>query len=280
MGERSSLVEGRRLVASFLPELTLIAGIPLIVLLVGLLPETFGDTLTVQSDAITMGALFGHWLVHFSRLGAAQNAAGLFVAGIFAGGVALPQGDRRWFRLAYPTVVVAVPVVTVVVDALVLPMILGGGYRTRGASAIVAAVLGIGFAGVVRYVDRTVDVRAGVTAGGIVLVGSLLVVLASSGVGIRAIAVLGSLVAIVAAGDVLARIRTDGRPPSTVTGTRVGLLIVVSVVVLAPSFLFLFPGNPFGGPGVTNVVAHATGFVVGTVIGVWGYRYWAPDSWW
>ncbi|MFB6122473.1 MAG: hypothetical protein ABEJ78_03335 [Haloferacaceae archaeon] len=265
---------------SYLVELAFIGGIPLLVFVGGFAPAALNAVLTVHSDSITLGALFGHWLVHFSRLGATQNAVGLVTAGLFAGGLALAQGDSRWFRFSYATLLVVVPVATVVVDALVLPMLLGGAYRTRGASAIVAAVLGIGFAAVVRYVCRSVDVRGAVTAGGVVIVGSLLVVLDRSGVGDRPIALLGSLLAVVVMGDVVARIRAKGQLQISTGALTVWLVILVSSIVLATAFVFLFPANPFAGPTITNVLSHASGFVGGTVIGVWGYRYWAADSWW
>lgn len=279
MGERIGSNRGR-LVMSYLVELAFIGGIPLLVFVGGFAPAALNAVLTVHSDSITLGALFGHWLVHFSRLGATQNAVGLVTAGLFAGGLALAQGDSRWFRFSYATLLVVVPVATVVVDALVLPMLLGGAYRTRGASAIVAAVLGIGFAAVVRYVCRSVDVRGAVTAGGVVIVGSLLVVLDRSGVGDRPIALLGSLLAVVVMGDVVARIRAKGQLQISTGALTVWLVILVSSIVLATAFVFLFPANPFAGPTITNVLSHASGFVGGTVIGVWGYRYWAADSWW
>jgi hypothetical protein len=241
------------------------------------------DLLTFESTNQTLHGLFGHWMVHYSGLLLIENAAGFLLFGSVAYLLAWLLDERRWFRLSMVTILLVVPPLSAIVSAWGFGRLIPDlAYQSRGASAVVAAVLGLLYVFGLGVVHRVYDFRAAVSIGGAMLVGSFTVLLLQIGTGspVRALTLAGSAVAILVFDLVERRFSAGGHltvrvvPLASVGSTSVAIFLIMAV-----AFLALFPADPFEGATITNVFAHATGFGLGVTIGVWGRRYWTADSW-
>ncbi|MFW5900646.1 MAG: hypothetical protein ACOCTH_02595 [Halodesulfurarchaeum sp.] len=154
-------------------------------------------------------------------------------------------------------------------------------YTSRGASAIVAALLGLRYVMAIDFVRRVVDLRAAITVGGTMLTLSLSGLLHQIGSPSPPvfIGILGTVAGMLLLHG-LARFR-DGSP-GPVRWRSSGLLALIGAGVTILMFVIfsaLFPTDPFSGGTVTHVFSHASGFILGTVNPIWGHRYWTSDSW-
>ena len=239
------------------------------------------ELLTYISAAPTLHGLFGHWAVHYSGAHLLENAVGY---GLFAGLaylLAWSMDDRRWFRLSMATILLVVPALSAAVSskafAAVAPKLT---YRSRGASAVVAAVLGLTYVLSLGVVRRNFDLRATVSIGGTSFIAVLTVLLVQSGsVPTVGALLLPGIATVVLLFDAAERIRQTGWQLDYRALLVSGSVVLGVTLVMGLAFLALFPTNPFAGTTITNVFAHAAGFVLGTVVGVWGRRYWTVYSW-
>ena len=250
--------------------------------------ELFGspnllDVLTFSSTEPTLHGLFGHWLVHYSGLLLLENAAGYLLFASVAYIFARLLDERRWFRLALTTVLLIVPPLSAISSVWGFEVLFPGlAYRSRGASAVVAGVLGLVYVFGLGIVRRTFDLRATISLGGAIIVGtmSVLHLRIGSGPPAQALVLSGSAVAIILFDVAERRFRAGGMLPVRLTSLAyAGSTLIVVFLVMTAAFLALFPADPFAGATITNVFAHATGFGLGVTIGVWGRRYWTRNSW-
>ena len=246
-------------------------------------PPGLLDLLTFSSTEQTLHGLFGHWMVHYSGLLLLENAAGYLLFTGMAYLLAWSIDERRWFRLSVATVLVVVPPVSAFASAwgfeVVAPEL---AYRSRGASAVVAGVLGLVYAFGLGAICRTYDLRATISLGGAILVGALSILLLRIGAGSQSAALVlsGVAVAIVLFDATERWIRNEeGLRLQLPSLAAAGSVSIAVFLLMGLAFPALFPADPFTGTTITNVFAHATGFVLGVTIGIWGRRYWATGSW-
>jgi hypothetical protein len=246
-----------------------------------LAPAALLELLTYSSGDPSLHGLFGHWAVHYSALLLLENLAGYLVVALLGYGLAWSMSVRRWFRLSLLAILLVVPALSAIASTwafgAVAPELV---YDSRGASAVVAAVLGLCYALALGAIRRTYDLRAAISVGGAMLVVVLTGLLVRIGSPSSAVTVLlpGAVGAVLVL-DVAERyVRTDVqiRPFALAYAGTVTLAVTL---VMGGYFLALFPADPFAGSTVTNVYSHATGFGLGTVIGIWGARYWTTVRW-
>lgn len=245
-------------------------------------PESVQSLLTYDSAAVSLHGLFGHWAVHYTGQHLLDNVIGYAVIVWMAYLLAWYAGERRWFRLSTLTILVVVPAVSISASALAFEAIEPAlSYTSRGASGVVAALAGLLYALSLGLFRRLTDPRGTISLGGTILIIVLTGLLVQ--VGSPEPVVVGGILG--AAGLVLVldtALRLRGRGLAEIRWRTVLVVLVVGYGVTAllyVIFLSLFPADPFGGPTITNVFSHASGFVLGTVITVWGHRYWSGDSW-
>ncbi|MFW6458829.1 MAG: hypothetical protein ACOCY6_05415 [Halodesulfurarchaeum sp.] len=245
-------------------------------------PESFQSLLTYDSAAVSFHGLFGHWAVHYTRQHLLDNVIGYAVIVWTAYLLAWNAGERRWFRLSALTILVVVPAVSISASALAFDAIDPAlSYTSRGASGVVAALAGLLYALSLGFVRRLTDLRGTISLGGTILIlvmtGLLVQIGSPESVVVGGILGATGLVLILDTG-----LRLRGRRLADIRW-RTGLVVLVVgyavTALLYAVFLSLFPPDPFAGSTITNVFSHATGFVLGTVITVWGHRYWTGDSW-
>lgn len=248
----------------------------------------FHDLLTYTSTAPTLHGLFGHWAVHYSELHLLENAAGFLFVACLAYGLAWISDERRWFRLSMVTILLVVPALSAVVSsrgfAAVTPEL---AYQARGASAVVAAVVGLAYVLSLGVVRRTYDLRATLSVGGTTLIAVLTVLLVQVGsVPTRRTLALPGVAAAILVFDGGLRLWAGSPGPETALAdidvcalARAGVAALLVALVMAGTFLALFPADPFLGPSITNVFAHAAGFLLGALVAAWGRRYWSVHSW-
>ncbi|APE95897.1 hypothetical protein [Halodesulfurarchaeum formicicum] len=266
-----------------------VAGLLVVPVVVSLLhftaTESFLASLTHYADATTLQGLFGHWAVHHSTAHLVGNVMGYGLVAGAAYGLAWLVKERWWFRLSGLTILVVVPPSTALASDLVFGWLLPGfSYAARGASAVVAAMLGLLYVLFLGFLQREFDRRVAISVGGNVLIGTLVGLLWVVGdpPWTTVIGILGAGVAVLLF-DVGSRIRSDQerqRPAGRIHRVEASLLLTTAVfTVLLASAIALVPANPFAGPAISNVYAHATGFGMGITVGGWGHRYWTARSW-
>ena len=264
-------------------DLLVLVGIPLaLISLHTLAPEWVHTLLTYRSDESTLHGLFGHWAVHYSDQHLLENLTGYGLVVLMGSVLAWALQEHRWFWLSVVTILLVVPPFSMLVSSVGFGTINPGmEYTSRGASAIVAALLGLLYVVAIESVRRVVDLRAAIAVGGTMLILSLSGLLHQVGSASLSvsIAILGPTVGILVL-DVLARFR-DGSLAAVRWGS-IGLLAIIGfgvTVLMVVIIGGLFPADPFAGETLTNVFSHASGFIIGTVIAIWGRRYWTGDSW-
>ncbi len=245
-------------------------------------PEGVLSLLTYSSEDATFHGLFGHWSVHYSASHLLENVKGYVLLVWMGYLLAWSIEERRWFRLSILTILVVVPPISILLSSLAFEVIEPGlTYTSRGASAIVAALLGLLYVLYLGFLHRIYDTRAAISVGGTTLILVLLGLLLS--VGSPSPTVVGIILASAGAIlllDVGARLLKTRLP-----AVRWRYIVATTVVwygvtaVLLVIFVGLFPADPFDGKTITNVFSHAAGFGLGAIIAVWGHRYWTDDSW-
>lgn len=245
-------------------------------------PENLLSLLTYSTEGTTLHGLFGHWSVHYTIPHFLDNVKGYFLLAWMGYVLAWGIRERWWFRLSVLAILVVVPSISMVLSTWGFGAIEPGlTYTSRGASAVVAALLGLLYVLFLGFLNRIYDTRAMGSVGGTVLIlvlTGLLWSLGSPSTGLLGV-ILGSAGTILLL-DVSARLWKTGL--STVRWRYIGLTAVVGcgvAAVLLVFFVGLFPPDPFGGETITNVFSHAAGLVLGVLIAFWGHRYWTGNSW-
>jgi hypothetical protein len=241
--------------------------------------------LTVDSEQVTLLGWIGHWTVHYSTDLLLANLVGyLLVTGV-AYGLAWTQGERWWFRLSVGAILFVVPSAATLGSELAFAHLRPGlTYTARGASAVVAGLLGLLAVLFLGLLERRYDTRAAVVGGGLVTVSVLLSLLVRVGSPSRATigGVLGAL-ALVLGFDIAMRLRQAiHEAHSRINWPKLGGTLLAGAVVFVVTLsiaVALFPADPFQGGRIINVFGHAAGFLVGALIALWGRRYWSQRSW-
>lgn len=241
--------------------------------------------LTVDSEQVTLLGWIGHWAVHYSTGLLLANLLGYALVVGVAYGLAWAQEERWWFRLSAGAILLVVPSAATLGSDLAFAHLRPGlTYTARGASAVVAGLLGLLAVLFLGLLERRYDTRAAVVGGGFLTVGVLLSLLVRVGSPSRATigGVLGAL-ALVLGFDITMRLRKGIHEAHTrINWRRLGGTLLAGAVVFVVTLsiaVALFPADPFHGSQITNVFGHAAGFLVGALIALWGRRYWSPRSW-
>ncbi|MEF8772690.1 hypothetical protein [Halodesulfurarchaeum sp.] len=264
-------------------DLLALLGVPVLLVFVQVgAPGPFQSLVTYSSQEPTLHGLFGHWTVHYSGLHLLENLTGYGVVVVMGYILAWLLQERWWFRLSMFTILLVVPPLTMMVSLLCFGAIEPGlSYTSRGASAVIAALLGLLYGLSVGFVRELVDLRAAISIGGAMLILALTGLL--SQIGSPSPVVFWGLLSAVAIILVLdSGVRLRHGSLSAVRWPAIGMIAVVGYGVTMAMFLVfggLFPADPFAGDTITNVFSHAAGFALGAIITFWGHRYWTGDSW-
>lgn len=264
-------------------DLLALLGVPvlLVFLQVGA-PESFQSLLTYSTEETTLHGLFGHWAVHYSGRHLLENLTGYGFVVVMGYILAWLLQERWWFRLSMLTILLVVPTLTMMVSLLGFGVIEPGlSYTSRGASAVIAALLGLLYVVSIGFVRDLVDPRAAISVGGAMLILALTGLLTQIGSPSPVVfwGLLGA-VAIILLLDGGVRLRHGSL--SAVRWPAIGMIAVIGYGVTMVMFVVfggLFPADPFAGDTITNVFSHASGFALGVIITFWGHRYWTGDSW-
>ncbi|MFB6109815.1 MAG: hypothetical protein ABEJ60_02925 [Halodesulfurarchaeum sp.] len=247
--------------------------------------------LTFDSDQPTLLGWVGHWAVHYSSPLLLANLLGYALVAGVGYPLAWAMGERWWFRLSLGAVLLAVPPLSAAASDLAFARIAPGlTYTARGASAVVAGLLGVLAVLFLGRLEQRYDTRAAVVGGGALFVGVLTGLLVHLGSPARAevVTFLGA-VGLIVGFDLALRLREGDAGTSEpslrqrIGWQRLGWTLLVGVVVFVVTLAMavaLFPADPFAGPRITNVFGHAMGLATGAVIACWGRRYWSSRSWW
>ncbi|WP_439027189.1 hypothetical protein [Haloarchaeobius sp. DT45] len=247
-------------------ELVALSVIPLALTAIHLFFPTARHTLALAHDDLHLLPLWLSAFVHVNSGHLLSNLTGYILAIVPTYLVYLHWNRRGlfWHSVALALLLVP-PVVNLGSFVYFTSQGLAEGTVSRGFSGVVGAFAGMGLASVVAFVAEVYGLRRAywlaqavvLAAGGVILVG-LVGGLEPLHVGLVGVGLVLSVTGLIGPErDVLARARQQSTT-LLVLGYAVGMSLVVVYL--------LFPSDVVGDGGVTNVVAHATGIVVGSVL--------------
>lgn len=257
----------------------LLLSVPAILLAVHYLaPTTLRDQLALHHASPAPATFVTSAYVHANDAHLYGNLTGYAIGALYAYGLALQAGRRRWFRRTFLALVLVLPVpvnaASMVAFGFQYP---GIDPVSRGFSGVVGGLVGVVLVSLVAFLRSQYDPRLGRAVGAAVVLVLLLEVDYIYAGRLRPPIVALVIIGLAAVGHgIVAR----GYPPSDVVEAvepprdtrRLGdaLLVVLVVAVLGSLVANLFPppASLVSDGGFTDVFAHATGIVGGGVIAV------------
>jgi hypothetical protein len=211
-----------------------------------------------------------------------NNLAGYAAVALYTYILCLAAGQRRWFWLTTLTMLTVVPVLVNLSSMVAWELAHAGSIPpSRGFSGVVAAYggfLAIALLGALRQAYSRLTVYYVGQFLLLVVLGELLVIYADSPPLIGGALVLLGIV-LVGAG-MIRHAYPEGIPRNSddrVSLVGAGLEVMLVVLMLSLLVYGLFPTELVAGDSLTNVFAHLSGLVWGTILSRWGYRYWRLD---
>ncbi|RXK49055.1 rhomboid family intramembrane serine protease [Halorientalis pallida] len=231
------------------------------------LPPAVRTRMAFRHESLDPVSLYTSAFVHLDVAHLAGNVAGFVAAALVAYGLCVQVGHRRWFRVTFAGFLLVLPVAVSLTSYAVIGLLYPGIEPvSRGFSGVGAAFAGFVFVALLSALNRLYDYRvAGYSGLAIWLLLLFEVYLIYVG---DVTPVVGGLFAVgwVAC---LVGIGRESTGPATVTRRRSRLELIqlaqaLLVVALLVSFVsVLFPPDIVEGGAVTNVFAHAAGFLYG-----------------
>jgi membrane associated rhomboid family serine protease len=251
-------------------DLALVAVVPAVLVGVHLfLPPGVRDGLAFRHGVLAPSTFLTGAYVHLDDAHLWGNLTGYAIASLYAYGLAVQAGRRRWFRVTFLALVVVLPVPVHAASALAFDAVAPHlDPVSRGFSGVVGGFVGFVFVAFVGFVRSRYGRRRAVAAGAAVAILLLLEVDAIYR-GVRrptvALALVGAVV-IAATARRTAAGSTTPREPAHPVGDGLVALLVVAVLAALVYNLFPPPGALVTDGGVTGVVAHAAGVLGGVVL--------------
>ncbi|WP_267640437.1 hypothetical protein [Haloarchaeobius amylolyticus] len=247
-------------------ELVALTLVPVVLAAIHIAIPTARHTLALSHDDLTLVTVWSSAFVHVDSQHLLSNLTGYFLA-VVPTYLLYVHWDRRrlfWHSILLALLVVP-PVVNLGSNVYFTSQGVADGTVSRGFSGVVGAFAGMGLASVVAFVAEVYGLRRAywlaqavvLAAGGVILVG-LVGRLEPLHAGLVGVGLLLSITGLVRAErHGLASLRAHSTT-LLVLGYTVGMSLVVVYL--------LFPSDVVTEGGVTNVVAHATGVVVGSLL--------------
>lgn len=231
-----------------------------------LIPESTQGRLAFDHAAFNPLTLLTSAYVHNSTQHLTGNVVGYLLAVVYAYLLSWQVGERRWFRRSFLACLVILPVLVSLTSYAILQL----RFPTfdpvsRGFSGVVAGFGGVLFVALYLFLQKRFDSNlAGTIAISVVLL--LLVEVDTIFAG-----TVRPLVAGLAGVGVILSLLRYGRADGlnivleTESGSlvAVGVTVLLTVVVLSWLVVGLFPATLVAGGAVTNIIAHAAGFLYG-----------------
>lgn len=250
-------------------DLGLVAAVPVVLVAVHLLlPPGARDRLAFRHGVLAPATFLTGAYVHVDDAHLWGNLTGYAVAALYAYGLALQTGRRRWFRVTFLALLVVLPAPVHAASYLAFDALAPAfDPVSRGFSGVVGGFVGFVFVAFVGFVRSRYGRQRAVAAGAVV---ALLLLLEVDAIyrGLRPPTVALVLAGTVVVAAVLRRERTAVTPrrsPRPVGDAFVALLVVAVLAALV-SNLFPPPDALVTADGMTGVFAHTAGVFGGGLL--------------
>lgn len=256
---------------ALLADVGIVLAVPLALLAIHhLVPAGVQATLAFDHAAFNVHALLTATYVHASDAHLRSNLVGYLLAALYTLVLCHAAGERAWFRRTLVFLLVVVPVfVNLGSYAVFRTLSPAAEPVSRGFSGVVAAFGGFLLVALAVYVRKRYSPAAGRAAG----LGTFLLLLAEVDVvyagGLRPlVALLVGAGLLLLAASLLRTGEVGLGPPVDRAVLLDGVAVALVVAVLSVVVLNLFPADIVRDGALTNIFAHALGFVFGAITAV------------
>ncbi|MFB6083018.1 MAG: hypothetical protein ABEJ94_02095 [Halorientalis sp.] len=229
------------------------------------LPPTVKTRLALRHEAVDPLSLYTSAFVHLDLGHLLSNVAGYVAAALVAYGLCVQVGDRRWFRVTFVGFLLVLPIAVSLTSYAVIGLLYPGIEPvSRGFSGVGAGFAGFVFVALLASLNRLYGYRVAGYAG---LAIWLLLLFEVYFIYVRDVTLLVGGLFVVGWGACVRGIVESSTRSAILPRSRLELLQLAQtalVVVLLSSFVsVLFPPEIVNDGAVTNVFAHAAGFLYG-----------------
>lgn len=231
-----------------------------------LVPESIQARLAFDHAAFDPFTLLTSAYVHNSRQHLTGNVVGYLLAVPPAYALCWQAGERQWFRRSFLICLAVLPVlVSLTSYAIIQLQFPAFDPVSRGFSGVVAGFGGVLFVAMYLFLHERFDRHLS----GTIVISVLLLLLVEVDT-IYAGTVRPLVAGLVVVGIILSLVRYGrasgwhgGRPLESQKAVVVGITVGLTVAVLSMLVFGLFPATLVKGGSVTNIFAHAAGFIYG-----------------
>ncbi|AQL41209.1 hypothetical protein BV210_00115 [Halorientalis sp. IM1011] len=231
------------------------------------LPPSIKTRLAFRHESVDPVSLYTSAFVHLDLMHLLSNVAGYVAAALVAYGLCVQIGNRRWFRVTFACFVLVFPVLVSLTSYAIIGLLYPGIEPvSRGFSGVGAGFAGFVFVTLLAALTRLYDYRVagyiGLAIWLLLLFEVYLIYVGNVTLPVGGLFVVGWGACLVGIGRASTGPLILSRSPS-----RVELLQILQtalVVILLVSFVsVLFPPEIVEDGTVTNIFAHAAGFLYG-----------------
>lgn len=254
-------------VDDFTLDISLILAVALLLVAIHVLvPESIQTRLTFDHAAFNPLTLLTSAYVHNSTQHLTGNVVGYLLAVVYAYALCWQVGERRWFRRSFLACLAVLPVlVSLTSYAIIQVRYPAFNPVSHGFSGVVAGFGGVLFVALYLFLQERFDRHlAGTIAISVFLLLLIEVDIIYAGtirLLVAGLAIVGIVLSLISYGR---EARLDPVPDMEWWSLgAVGVLVLLTVVVLSWLVVGLFPATLVQGGTVTNIFAHAAGFLYG-----------------
>ncbi len=245
------------------------------------LPPAVRTRLAFRHETVDPVSLYTSAFVHLDLAHLAGNVAGYVAAAIVAYGLCVQVGHRRWFRVTFVGFLLVMPVAVSLTSYGVIGLLYPAIEPvSRGFSGVGAGFAGFVFVALLAALNRLYDYRvagyAGLAIWLLLLFEVYFIYVGNVTLPVGGLFAVGWGACLLGIGRESTRRGVHSRPRSRLELIQVAQTVLV--VVLLVSFVsVLFPPDIVEDGAVTNVFAHAAGFLYG--IGGASLTAWYTRGW-